>query len=77
MNPPPDYVNHRIKIWEELKNKYQNFVASQPQIDIKITLPDGKTLSGKAWKTTPIEIAQGIRYVCITLILVFKKIILS
>ena len=61
LNPPPDYISHRIKIWEELKVKYQDYVASQSQTDITITLPDGKALTGKAWKTTPHEIAQGIR----------------
>ncbi|CAF1361935.1 unnamed protein product, partial [Rotaria sordida] len=60
LNPSPDYIPHRIKIWEELKTKYQNYVASQPQVDITITLPDGKKLPAKAWKTTPNEIAQGI-----------------
>jgi threonyl-tRNA synthetase len=63
LNPPPDYIDHRIKIWEELKTKYNDYVASQPQVDIIITLPDGKTVSGKAWKTTPNEIAMGIRYI--------------
>ncbi|CAF1410559.1 unnamed protein product [Adineta steineri] len=60
LNPPPEYINHRIKIWEELKTKYQNRVASQPQVDITITLPDGKALPGKSWKTTPNDIAMGI-----------------
>ncbi|CAF2400450.1 unnamed protein product [Rotaria sp. Silwood2] len=60
LNPPPDYIPNRIKVWEELKTKYQNYVAAQPQVDITITLPDGKKLPGKAWKTTPNEIAQGI-----------------
>lgn len=50
-----------MKIWEELKAKYQAHVAGQPQVDITITLPDGKTIPGKAWKTTPYEIAMGIR----------------
>ena len=63
LNPPPDYIAYRIKIWEELKAKYHAHAASQPQTDISITLPDGKILSGKSWKTTPNEIAQGIRYV--------------
>ncbi len=63
LNPPPDYIEHRIKIWEELKTKYQDHIASQPQVDITITLPDGKTLPGKSWKTTPNDIAMGIRYV--------------
>jgi threonyl-tRNA synthetase len=61
LNPPPDYIAQRIKIWEELKLKYKDYVASQPRVDITITLPDGKTLPGKAWQTTPNEIATGIR----------------
>ena len=61
LNPPPDYIDHRIKIWEELKVKYQEFLASQTPVDITITLPDGKQLPGKSWRTTPNEIAQGIR----------------
>jgi len=44
-----------------LKIKYQDYVASQPRVDITITLPDGKTLPGKSWQTTPNEIAMGIR----------------
>jgi threonyl-tRNA synthetase len=52
LNPPPDYIAHRIKIWDELKAKYQSHVASQPQVDITVTLPDGKTIPSKAWKTT-------------------------
>ena len=32
---------------------------------IKITLPDGKEVDGLSWKTTPYEVAQGIRYIFI------------
>ncbi|CAF3787285.1 unnamed protein product, partial [Rotaria magnacalcarata] len=60
LNPPPEYIPERIKIWQELKAKYQDYVAAQPQVDITITLPDGKKLPGKSWKTTPHEIAMGI-----------------
>jgi hypothetical protein len=44
-----------------LKAKHQAFLAAQPQVDITITLPDGKKIPGKSWKTTPNEIAMGIR----------------
>ncbi|CAF3370773.1 unnamed protein product [Rotaria socialis] len=60
LNPPPEYIPERIKIWQELKTKYHDYVAAQPQVDITITLPDGKILPGKSWKTTPHEIAMGI-----------------
>lgn len=60
LNPQPSYIDHRIKIWDELREKYQQQVASQPREDITITLPDGKTIPGKSWQTTPLEIAQGI-----------------
>jgi threonyl-tRNA synthetase len=70
LNPPPDYVEHRIKIWNELKTKYNEQLAAQTQVDISITLPDGKIMPGKSWKTTPNDIAQSIRYV-VRMLLVF------
>ena len=28
---------------------------------IKVTLPDGKVVDGQSWRTTPYEVASGIR----------------
>jgi len=45
-----------------LKQKREEFVAAQERLAIKVTLPDGKIVEGKAWETTPYEVARGIRY---------------
>ncbi|KAL3313863.1 Threonine--tRNA ligase 1, cytoplasmic, partial [Cichlidogyrus casuarinus] len=58
--PPPDFIEHREKLWQILQTKYKDFVASQPRSPIEITLPDGKTREAKAWETTPMSIAQSI-----------------
>lgn len=31
-----------------------------PDVPIKVTLPDGKSIDAIAWKTTPYDIAKGI-----------------
>eukprot|EP00467_Chlorarachnion_reptans_P012032 CAMPEP_0114517586 /NCGR_PEP_ID=MMETSP0109-20121206/17975_1 /TAXON_ID=29199 /ORGANISM="Chlorarachnion reptans, Strain CCCM449" /LENGTH=691 /DNA_ID=CAMNT_0001698121 /DNA_START=100 /DNA_END=2175 /DNA_ORIENTATION=- len=55
----PQFVAHRLKIWDELYNKQ---IENTPKDGkkIKITLPDGKELEGQAFKTTPMDIAKGI-----------------
>ena len=39
------------------------FFSAKVPAPIKITLPDGKEVEGQSWRTTPYEIAQGIRYI--------------
>lgn len=41
-------------------DKYKAEVAEKERSPIKITMPDGKVLDGKAWETTPFLIAKGI-----------------
>ncbi|WVQ98556.1 threonine-tRNA ligase [Kwoniella sp. CBS 9459] len=60
LNPPPEFFAERIKIYDEYKEKYEKFVAEQERKPITVTLPDGKQIEGKAWETTPLEIARGI-----------------
>jgi threonyl-tRNA synthetase len=57
---PPAYIDHRIKIFDELKAEYDAEIASKPHDEILITLPDGSQKTGKAWETTPGDIARGI-----------------
>jgi threonyl-tRNA synthetase len=59
--PPPEFIAHRDKLWQELKADYDKFVADQSPDPIKVTLPDGKEVDGQAWRTTPYEVAKGIR----------------
>ena len=37
-------------------------ISAKERFPIKVTLPDGKEVEGKAWQTTPYEIAASIRY---------------
>lgn len=36
-------------------------IAAKGGDPIKVTLPDGKVVDGESWRTTPFEIARGIR----------------
>ncbi|XP_077290790.1 threonine--tRNA ligase isoform X2 [Arctopsyche grandis] len=60
LNPWPDYIEKRIALWDKLKTNYINDLASKPELNIVVSLPDGKKIEGKAWRTTPYEVAQGI-----------------
>ena len=61
MNPPPAYLASRLEIWDRVKAERDSFVASQEATPITVTLPDGKQVEGSAWRTTPYEVAKGIR----------------
>jgi len=60
LDPPPAYIDHRIKIFEQLKTKYESEVASNPREQINITLDSGDVRVGESWVTTPAEIARSI-----------------
>ncbi|CAE6372385.1 unnamed protein product [Rhizoctonia solani] len=61
LNPPPDFFDHRIQIYDKLKKEYDEFVAgTQPREPITITLPDGSTKEGKSWETYPMTIAAQL-----------------
>ncbi|KAL5536418.1 THS1 [Sanghuangporus sanghuang] len=60
LQPPPEYIDHRIKLFDQLKAEYVEFVKQQPREEITITLPDGSERKGTSWETTPMEIASGI-----------------
>ncbi|RUP48070.1 hypothetical protein BC936DRAFT_145000, partial [Jimgerdemannia flammicorona] len=59
-DPPAEYLAHRIKMFDELKKKYDEEVKSKPREPITITLPDGSVKEGVAWETSPLDIAIGI-----------------
>ncbi len=62
LNPPPSYIADRIAMWDRLKAKrvrWEEEKAAENKA-IKITLPDGKSVDGVAWKTTPYDVACGI-----------------
>lgn len=47
-------------------------IASKPRVPITITLPDGKTLPGISWETTPLSIAEGIKKSLAAIVVVAK-----
>lgn len=60
LNPPPEFIDHRIKIFEKLKAKYDAEVAAKPREPITITMQDGSIKLGTSWETTPAQIAKEI-----------------
>ncbi|CAE6493949.1 unnamed protein product [Rhizoctonia solani] len=60
LNPPPDFFDHRIQIYDKFKKEHDDFVAAQPREPITITLPDGSTKEGKSWETSPMAIAAQL-----------------
>lgn len=60
LDPPPAFIAEREELWARLKKEYDEFVLKQEQKAITITLPDGKEVEGKAWSSTPYEVARGI-----------------
>ena len=49
-------------MWAKLKKEYDDWVAAQDPTPITVTLPDGKAVEANAWRTTPYDVAKGIRY---------------
>lgn len=60
VQPQPEYIAHRIRMFEELKARHDEWVAQQTPQPIQITLLDGRVIEGHSWKTTPMEIAKSI-----------------
>ncbi|EPQ51912.1 threonyl-tRNA synthetase [Gloeophyllum trabeum ATCC 11539] len=60
LNPPPAFFDHRIKIFEQLKTEYDEWVKSQPRQTIHITLPDGSERQGTSWETSPMDVAKEL-----------------
>lgn len=60
LNPPPDFLDTRIAIWNRCKAERDEWLAKQEKKEIKIALPDGKIVDGTSWKTTPYDVAAGI-----------------
>lgn len=60
LDPPPAYFQHRIDLFEKLKSKHDEEVARKPRSNINITLQDGRLEVGRAWETSPADIARNI-----------------
>ncbi|KAF9913692.1 threonyl-tRNA synthetase [Lobosporangium transversale] len=60
VSPAPEYVAHRIGIFERLKQEADELASAQPRIPISVTMPDGSKREGIAWQTSPMGIAKSI-----------------
>jgi threonyl-tRNA synthetase len=58
--PLPEYVNHRLRMFESLWNRQLAEQSAVEKSPIQVKLPDGKVVSGLAHQTTPYDIAKGI-----------------
>lgn len=64
LNPQPQYIEDRLDLYNKLKAEHDALIAEKAAKEskpIKITLPDGKVVEGESWKTTPYQVASGIR----------------
>lgn len=60
LNPNPSYIQHRIEVFDRVAEKRAKELAALPKEPIEITLPDGSVKEGKAYETSPMDIAKGI-----------------
>uniref|UniRef100_A0A665VQE3 threonine--tRNA ligase n=1 Tax=Echeneis naucrates TaxID=173247 RepID=A0A665VQE3_ECHNA len=62
MRPWPEYIAERLSLYEELKRESDALLAKKAADSRPITveLPDGRKMAGKAWVTTPYQLACDI-----------------
>ncbi|KAI5705070.1 hypothetical protein M8J75_011574 [Diaphorina citri] len=60
LNPWPSYIQERITLWDKLKKQYDEEIAAKAPEEIQVTLPDGKIVPAKSWRTTSYDVAAGI-----------------
>lgn len=56
----PEFVQYRLQKWEELKQRRIDELGDRIGKPITITLPSGDKKEGKAYETTPHNIAEQI-----------------
>jgi hypothetical protein len=56
-----DFFQDRLVIWDQLKQSYLDDLAAKTPAKIEITLPDGKVVEAESWRTSPYDVAKGIR----------------
>ncbi|KAG0349150.1 threonyl-tRNA synthetase [Podila humilis] len=60
VSPTPEYIAHRIAMFDALKKNADEEDAAQPRLPITITMLDGSIRDGIAWETSPMAIAKEI-----------------
>lgn len=56
----PQFLEDRLKIWDELYAKQEEKLKEMPRETIKITLPDGSVKEGTSFETSPMDIAKEL-----------------
>jgi threonyl-tRNA synthetase len=56
----PAFLKQRVELFERLYKEQEEKYAQIDKPEITVTLPDGKAIKGKAFQTTPLDIALGI-----------------
>ncbi|KFA64144.1 hypothetical protein S40285_00810 [Stachybotrys chlorohalonatus IBT 40285] len=56
----PDFVQHRLDIFDKIKAKRDEEIAALPREEITVSLPNGKEEKATSWETTPLSIAKSI-----------------
>merc|ERR1711953_544205 len=56
----PVFIKHRMDLFDDLFAKQEERYANMEKTPIKITLPDGAVKDGKAYETTPLDVAKDI-----------------
>ena len=60
VQPAPEFLDHRIKMFEQLKAEYDETIKAKPREEITITMPDGSERKGTSWETSPMDVAKEV-----------------
>ncbi|KAM9861399.1 threonine--tRNA ligase 1, cytoplasmic [Aulostomus maculatus] len=62
LNPWPGYIAERLSLYEELRRESDALLANKAAENKSVTveLPDGRQVTGRAWVTTPYQLACDI-----------------
>jgi hypothetical protein len=56
LSPQPQFIDHRVTVFEKLKVQYDADIAAKPRVPIKITMiadgKPGREVDGTAWETS-------------------------
>lgn len=61
LQPLPSFIESRDELWKKLKAHYEADLAAKTTEAIQVTLPDGKVVAAESWRTSPYDLARGIR----------------
>ena len=69
----PQYLDERVKIWEELYEQQEKKLADMPREPITITLIDGEQVEGVSFETSPMDISGPLASRVITASVKYKS----